>query len=288
MAEFNEENKLDDVFKEVKFENQPNQENGVNLGNVNGVQNAESAVFTKVEAKDLPIKPSIWTRVKSFLFQEVNLLEPVNITLTPYQQKSLLEFARCNTPWKKYYDLINVLLGTGMRVGEFCGLTVDDIDFENRRISINKQIACGTDRKIYVEVPKTDSGVRFIPIIPQIYCSLKNLIEKSQQSNVINIIDGYHGFIAIKPNKKVMTSADVDMMFKRLKRAYNREHPTEQIKMLTPHVLRHTFCTNMAHSGMDIKSLQYVMGHSNVSLTLNVYAHSSYEQAALSMFSVAI
>ena len=108
MAEFNEENKLDDVFKEVKFENQPNQENGVNLGNVNGVQNAESAVFTKVEAKDLPIKPSIWTRVKSFLFQEVNLLEPVNITLTPYQQKvedEINEFLHQDVSFKGFFDL---------------------------------------------------------------------------------------------------------------------------------------------------------------------------------------
>lgn len=257
---------------------------GLKTGTIKAVTSIVRPAFQMAYEEDIIRKDPFSPKVFESLPNDKTKREP----LTPYQQKSLLEFARCNTPWNKYYDLINVLLGTGMRVGEFCGLTVDDIDFENRRISINKQIACGTDRKIYVEPPKTDSGVRFIPIIPQIYCSLKNLIEKSQQSNVINIIDGYHGFIAIKPNKKVMTSADVDMMFKRLKRAYNREHPTEQIKMLTPHVLRHTFCTNMANSGMDIKSLQYVMGHSDVSLTLNVYAHSSYEQAALSMFSVAI
>lgn len=58
--------------------------------------------------------------------------------------------------------------------------------------------------------------------------------------------------------------------------------------MLTPHVLRHTFCTNMANSGMDIKSLQYLMGHADVSLTLDVYAHSSYAQAANSMLSIVL
>ena len=49
---------------------------------------------------------------------------------------------------------------------------------------------------------------------------------------------------------------------------------------ITPHVFRHTFCTNMANKGMDIKTLQYVMGHSDVGVTLNVYTHASYDWAA--------
>ena len=52
---------------------------------------------------------------------------------------------------------------------------------------------------------------------------------------------------------------------------------------LTPYCLRHTFCTNMANAGMDIKALQYVMGHSDASITLNVYAHASYDHAAEQM-----
>ena len=50
-----------------------------------------------------------------------------------------------------------------------------------------------------------------------------------------------------------------------------------------PHVFRHTFCTNMANAGMDIKTLQYVMGHSDVGVTLNVYTHASYDRAAEQM-----
>ena len=44
-----------------------------------------------------------------------------------------------------------------------------------------------------------------------------------------------------------------------------------------PHVLRHTFCTNVQQAGLDVKSLQYLMGHSNASVTLDVYTHSSFE-----------
>ena len=49
------------------------------------------------------------------------------------------------------------------------------------------------------------------------------------------------------------------------------------VPRITPHVLRHTFCTNVQQAGLDVKSLQYLMGHSNASVTLDVYTHSSFE-----------
>lgn len=55
-----------------------------------------------------------------------------------------------------------------------------------------------------------------------------------------------------------------------------RQHPFDGL-IVTPHVLRHTFCTNAQQAGLDVKSLQYLMGHSNASVTLDVYTHSNYE-----------
>ena len=57
----------------------------------------------------------------------------------------------------------------------------------------------------------------------------------------------------------------------------------KQLPHITPHVFRHTFCTNMANAGMNIKTLQYVMRHSNVGVTLNVYTHASYDRVAEQM-----
>ena len=66
-----------------------------------------------------------------------------------------------------------------------------------------------------------------------------------------------------------------------------RKLPTRQpLPNITPHVFRHTFCTNMANAGMDIKTLQYVMGHSDVGVTLNVYTHVSFDRAAEQMVKV--
>ena len=64
---------------------------------------------------------------------------------------------------------------------------------------------------------------------------------------------------------------------------YQELHPDKPLPHITPHVFRHTFCTNMANAGMDIKTLQYVMGHSDVGVTLNVYTHASYDRAAEQM-----
>lgn len=68
---------------------------------------------------------------------------------------------------------------------------------------------------------------------------------------------------------------------------YKKLHPDNPLSHhITPHVFRHTFCTNMANAGMDIKTLQYVMGHSDVGVTLNVYTHVSYDRAAEQMAKV--
>lgn len=208
------------------------------------------------------------------------------IPLTQSQQESLLKFVKETKRWSKYYDMINVMLGTGVRVSEYCGLTVDDIDFENRRIFVNKQQMYLNDNTMHIEKPKTEHGIRYIPITNTIYQSLKNLVERSQNNNRIHIVDGYHGFIALKPNGNMLLRTDINNALKHLKYAYNDEHPTTPIKRLTPHILRHTFCTNMVNAGMDIKSLQYLMGHANASITLNVYAHSSYDNASAQMFTL--
>ncbi len=63
-----------------------------------------------------------------------------------------------------------------------------------------------------------------------------------------------------------------------MEKAYNKAHPEEAIPHLSAHILRHTGCTLLASAGMDIKALQNVMGHSDASITMNVYNHSSFER----------
>lgn len=52
-----------------------------------------------------------------------------------------------------------------------------------------------------------------------------------------------------------------------------------EIIKVTPHICRHTFCSRMANSGINPKTLQYLMGHSSINMTMDVYAHTGYEDA---------
>ena len=97
--------------------------------------------------------------------------------------------------YKKYYDEFVVLLGTGMRVSEFCGLTKSDIDFENRWIQVDHQLVRERGGKYYVEKTKAEAGRRFIPMTQEVYESLKPIVAKRKPLKVEHVIDGYSGFI---------------------------------------------------------------------------------------------
>ena len=75
-----------------------------------------------------------------------------------------------------------------------------------------------------------------------------------------------------------------ESMLKGLVKKYNKQHkPEEALPNITPHTLRHTFCTRLANAGMNPKALQYIMGHSNITMTLNYYAHATFASAKAEM-----
>ena len=96
------------------------------------------------------------------------------------------------------------------------------------------------------------------------------------------MVDGCNGFIMLDKNDSPKVALHIENEMRWAKK-HQKLHPDKPLPHITPHVFRHTFCTNMANAGMDIKTLQYVMGHSDVGVTLNVYTHASYDRAAEQM-----
>ena len=94
------------------------------------------------------------------------------------------------------------------------------------------------------------------------------------------IIDGYSGFILPDNDDKPEVALYIENEMRWAMKKYKKLHPDHPLPHITPHVFRHTFCTNMANAGMGIKTLQYLMGHSDVGVTLNVYTHASYDRTA--------
>ena len=205
------------------------------------------------------------------------------ISLTEKQQTAWMNFIREDKTYSKYYDEFVVLLGTGMRVSEFCGLTMSDLDFESRKIRVNHQLVRERGGKYYVEKTKTECGCRFIPMTDEVFRSLQNILANRKKVKSEIIVDGYSGFLLLDKNDMPKVALHIENEMRWAMKKYCKLYPNDSLPHITPHVFRHTFCTNMANAGMDIKALQYVMGHSDAGITLNVYTHASYDRAAEQM-----
>ncbi len=204
------------------------------------------------------------------------------VALSEKQQKDFLNFVESDDHYCRYLDEIKVLLGTGMRISEFCGLTMSDLDFEKRKIRVDHQLVRTREGKRYIEKTKTECGCRFIPMSDEVYQSLYNILSHRKKQKKEIMIDGYAGFILLDQRGQPKVAMHLEKVVQRMWEKYN-ENNVIPLPKITPHVFRHTFCTNMANAGMDIKSLQYLMGHADVSVTMNVYTHNSYEKAEESM-----
>jgi len=202
--------------------------------------------------------------------------------LTPEEQDSFASFLRSNQKYLPYYDMYVVLVGTGMRISEFAGLTITDIDFEKRRITVNKQMGGNTNKTLTIEPTKTEKGNRIIPMSSDVESALRRML--GRERDVDDAIDGYSGFVLKAKDGKSHWSGHYGHIFSRLRTAYNKEH--SKPIYVTPHILRHTFCTNMAQRGMTINSLQYIMGHAQPATTMSVYTHNSAEHANKEFFDV--
>lgn len=200
--------------------------------------------------------------------------------LTPQQVESLLAFMEQDTVYRKYRDEVIILLGTGLRISEFCGLTTA-LDFKNRYIHIDHQLLRDADIGYYIETPKTKKGIRQIPMSDTVYQALKRVLKN--RTNVIPFsVDGYKNFLFLKKDGTPKVAANYEGMLKGLVKKYNKLHK-DQLPNITPHILRHTFCTRLANAGMNPKALQYIMGHANITMTLNYYAHATYDSAKAEM-----
>lgn len=177
-----------------------------------------------------------------------------------------------------HYDDVLILLKTGLRISELCGLTVADIDFKNEVVVIDHQLLKSKEQGYYIETPKTKSGTRQVPLSRETIQAFQRVIRKRTKGKLIEI-DGYKDFLFVNPKGNPKVAIDYNALFVRMVKKYNKHHKDNPLPHITPHTLRHTFCTRLASKNMNPKDLQYIMGHSNISITMNWYAHASIDTA---------
>ncbi len=198
----------------------------------------------------------------------------VRSALTKEQQQEYLCFIRDDCKGN-YYDDVVILLGSGMRVSELYGLVASDIDFDRRCIHIERQLCRTADKPYFITQPKTKSGIRNIPMTDTVYMALRRVLRNRTAPEVEFAVDGHSGFLFLDKAGKPKVAMHLENYMRNMQKKYTALHGNT-LPCVTPHVLRHTFCTDMQQAGIDVKSLQYLMGHSNVSVTLDVYTHTDY------------
>ena len=195
--------------------------------------------------------------------------------LTRAQQESYLEFVRTYGSGL-YEDDIVILLETGLRVSELYGITLSDVDLFNRRLYVRRQLCRTANCPYFVCSPKTDSGVRTIPLTDKACEAFSHAIANRKNPKVEMIVDGVAGFLFLDSYGKPKVAMHLENYMRQLRKKYQKVYGVP-LPPITPHVLRHTFCTNTQQAGLDPKSLQYIMGHSDPEITMALYTHSNFE-----------
>lgn len=201
--------------------------------------------------------------------------------ITKKQQRAFLDFVKNDKHFSKYYDGIYILFHTGLRISEFVGLTKKDIEFDNGRIKVDHQLQRKRNMEYIIEEPKTEKGIRYVPMNREVAECFRRIIANRKNPKKEFVLRDkkdklYQGFLFLDKNDMPMVALHWEKYFKHICQKYNNIYKVQMPKV-TPHVCRHTFCSNMAKSGMNPKTLQYIMGHSDIGVTLNTYTHLNFD-----------
>lgn len=181
--------------------------------------------------------------------------------LTIEEQQQLIQCLKKDTRCKYKYQFL-LSLFTGMRMGEINALDINDIDFDNKLIHIRRTITRGLDERAMIgSYTKTVNGTRDIIIDNHVEYILKEYLSSSYYTkNDLNLL-------FCNSKKQCISTDSTNVMFKYICEKYNIGKGIE----LHQHMLRHTFATRCIEAGMPAAVLAKIMGHANVSTTLNVY-----------------
>lgn len=272
-----------------RFYNRLVDEDGLKVTTVDNIHNVLHQVF-QVAVDDRLIRLNPADKMLKELKRAHNMGVKKREALSADEQKLFLNYLWNNEESRRWYPIFFILLNTGMRVGEATALRWCDVNLEEDTISITHTLVYYDHQDSLgayysVNTPKTKAGMRIIPMTKKVKEAF--LMEKQfQEAAGITCdisIDGYTDFVFLNRFGKVQTFSMLNKALKRIMRNCNEEilskaEPDEDVLLLPPfscHTLRHTFATRLCESGMNIKVIQSVLGHTDLSTTINTYIHAT-------------
>ena len=185
--------------------------------------------------------------------------------LTVADHKKILDFIKQNFTFRNLG--IYISLTTGLRIGEICGLKWSDINTDKSTITVNRTIERiyiveGEHKhtELVISTPKTKNSCREIPMNKELLAMVKPL------KKVVNI------------NFYVLTNEERPTEPRTYRNYYHRLMKHLNIPRLKYHGLRHSFATRCIESNCDYKTVSVLLGHANITTTLNLYVHPNMEQ----------
>lgn len=255
---------------------------GLSLGTIQIVNSVLNNLFTQAVKNDLVMKNPCYGVVMPKREKKERRV------MTKQEQKIFIK----EIAGDFYGPICMLALATGLRIGELTALTWNDIDFDNHLLEVNRtllyQKTYGEDENTYqVQTPKSEHSKRVVPMIPDIEKMLKKYRKEQMEyilskGNQWTPISGMENLVFTTRNG---TPVQEVYIVKFLKRVTNRLNEKEEKKAkkegrepeifepITPHTLRHTFATRAFEYGMMPKTVQEILGHSNLSITMDLYTH---------------
>lgn len=239
-----------------------------------------------IAVEDCYLRNNISDNALKELKQARNLFTEKRKALTIQEQEIFLNFLRTSNMYQHWYPIFALMIGTGLRVGEATGLCWSDVDFDNNTISVNRTLVYYNHAEggcyFGVNTPKTRAGKRIVPMIESVREAI--LQEKEYQENVgikcTARVDGFTDFIFVNRFGNTQHQGTLNKALRRIIRDCNQEildnanHDGEVVLLprFSCHTLRHTFTTRLCESGINVKVIQSVLGHADISTTLDIYA----------------
>lgn len=259
---------------------------GLSLGTIQIVNSILNNLFSQAIKNDYLIKnPCMGAMLPKAEKKERRVL-------TYYEQTMFLTAISGNF----YEALYQIALCTGLRIGELSALTWDDIDFTNKTLSVNKTLLYQKDYQtgeygFRCQTPKSGTSRRLLPLIPDAVQVLKKH-QKAQQCYIManktdwQPVEGLNNLIFTTRNGTPVQEAYI---IKRLAAITKKMNYLESVaareerrapcifENITPHTLRHSFATRAFENGLAAKTVQELLGHSSMNITMDLYTHVTYD-----------